>query len=76
MGDGMDAANTLVDLVVVFTTPDGQRHTVNVPHFPIIKSMALEIDGMPIVVVPFYMHGKTLHTVCRENTDVIDTVEW
>lgn len=59
-------------------TGEGTSEIMDVPERAAILQRVTVIDdlGRPVVSVPFYLHGRSLHTICRLGSpDVVD-VEW
>lgn len=42
----------------------------------LVRGLTVEFDGAPILRVPFFTHGKRLHTTCSRFDDDIEMVEW
>ncbi len=67
-----------MNLTITVETDKGpQTFAVNTDGVTYVTSMRVDINGDPIVVIPFHMHGATpIHTVCVLGSDEIETVEW
>ena len=60
-------------------TGDPISVTLDVPERPAYLQRLTLVDNLdqPVVSVPFHLHGGTsLHTICRLNSDEVESVEW
>lgn len=41
----------------------------------LVRGITVEFEDMPIMRMPFFTHGRRLHTTCRNMDDEIETME-
>lgn len=62
---------------------DGTRQTmekiaeVEIPDGTFLQQLRMTDEtGRPIFQMPFYYHGKSIHTVCSQDGESLDSIEW